>query len=365
MYSFEERDPSIPNDLMVELAVPYLLLDGLRSVPDDSLLFSCLPFPNSSLRATTRAFPDFDVSMLTPEELAVLRVAQEGADLTTILSELGGDSHNILRLCGALSVLGFLELETDQGGHEDIDEKITTAFEQTERMSESQILDVDPGTERRNIERAYILKRLEWTQIFELAKGHPELEFKVLEIQFRLAAAYHRLLVDGNSRPERRNLHGTIPSQTSGMDVSAFQIVEEAEKSDPDVSKKKDVLSVEKTLLNTVKTHFKSKDWDAAIPLLFKLVEMAPQNAAYRGFLAKAMFKHPTMRKDAEAHFLEAIQLKPLDPKLHMWLGLYYKSSGQTLRAATAFRTTLELDPNNAVAKKYFLTEDSDGHIVC
>jgi hypothetical protein len=43
IYSFEERAPSIPNDLMIELAVPYLLLDGLRSVSDDRLLFpACL-----------------------------------------------------------------------------------------------------------------------------------------------------------------------------------------------------------------------------------------------------------------------------------------------------------------------------------
>jgi hypothetical protein len=365
IYSFEERDPSIPSDLRVELAVPYLLLEGLRSVPDDSLLFSCLPFPKTNLRATTRAFPDFDVSMLNPEELAVLRVAQEGADLTTILSEVGGDSHNILRLCGALSVLGFLELETDPCGSEDINHKITTAFEQTEKMTESQILEAAPGAERGVVERAYTLKRLEWTQIFELVKGHTELEYKVLEIQFRLAAAYHRLLVDGNPRLEKKTPQDPPPSQIAGTDVSAFKIVDETEKSDPGVSMKKDAVSVEKTLLSTVKTHFKSKDWDAAIPLLFKLVEMAPQNAAYRGFLAKAMFKHPELRKDAETHFLEAIQLTPLDPTLHMWLGLYYKSAGQALRAATAFRTALELDPDNAVAKKYFLTEDSEGHIVC
>jgi tetratricopeptide (TPR) repeat protein len=330
-------------------------------VPDDSILFSCLPFPNSNLRATTRAFPDFDVSVLTPEELAVLRVAREGADLTTILSEVGGDAHNVLRLCGALSVLGFLELETNETGQEDITERITTAFAKTENMTESQILEVNPGAERGVIERAYTLKRLEWTQMFELVKGHPELEYKVLEIQFRFAAAYHRLLIDGG----QKILQDSGRPEVAGTEASGFKILEEAEKGTLRISEKKDNVSVEKKILNTVKAHFKAKNWDAAIPLLSKLVEMAPQNAAYRGFLAKAMFKHPTMRSNAEAHFLEAIQLTPLDPKLHMWLGLYYKSSGQALRAATAFRTALELDPENSVAKRYFLTEDSEGHIVC
>jgi tetratricopeptide (TPR) repeat protein len=121
----------------------------------------------------------------------------------------------------------------------------------------------------------------------------------------------------------------------------------------------------EREILNSVRLYFKDRNWDAAIPLLFKLVDLDPKNASYRGFLAKAMFKHPTLRDQAEPQFLEAIQLRPLDAKLHMWLGLYYRSFGQSTRATTAFRTALELDPNNAVAKKYLLRGDSENEALC
>jgi hypothetical protein len=354
IYSFEERSPSIPNDLMVELAIPYLLLDGLRSVPDDRMLFSCLPFPRSKLRSTTRPFSTFDVRMLAPEELAVLRAAQDGVPLETILSEVGGDTRNVLRLCGALSVLGFLEIDKEEEGQDDLGAIITTTFDQTESMTEIQTLEVEPGAGFADIERAYTLKRLEWSRIHHLVKGDPDLESKASEIQFRLAAAYHRLLDDEQPLPVKRK---TVYPQESSR-------VEADPKSRTEAKNPFDRVK-ERELLDAVKVHFKAQNWGAAIPVLFELVEMAPKNARYRGFLAKAMFKHPAMREKAERHFLEAIQIKPLDPKLHMWLGVYYKSLGQDTRATVAFRTTLELDPDNSVAKKFLLDEESESIILC
>jgi hypothetical protein len=359
IYSFEERSPSIPNDLMVELAIPYLLLDGLRSVSDDRLLFSCLPLPRSNLRATTRPFSNFDVGMLTPEELAVLRVAREGASLETILSEVSVDTRNVLRSCGALSVLGFLEIETDQEGQEDLSAIITTTFDRTEITTASQTLDLNPGAGSAEIERAYTLKRLEWSQIHDLVKGDPDLEPKTSEIQFRLAAAYHRLLDDEQPRVAKKK---AVRSSEPGHKAAGPKSQKRAK--NPSASETTNQAK-ERELLNTVKAYFKAQDWGAAIPVLFKLVEMAPKKACYRGFLAKAMFKHPTTRKKAERHFLEAIQITPLDPKLHMWLGLYYRSFGQAARATIAFRTALELDPDNPVAKKYLLKGESENKTVC
>jgi hypothetical protein len=358
IYSFEERVPSIPNDLMIELAVPYLLLDGLRSVSDDRLLFSCLPFPISNLRVKTRGFSNFDVTALTPEELTVLRIAREGINLETILSEVGGDTYSVLRLCGALSLLGFLELENAPERHEDVRQTIMNTFDRTERMSESQILETPPAADRDTIERAYALKRLEWSQIQELAKADPSLEHQVYEIQFRLAAAYHRLLLEQQPRAEEKKV-----SVSTGLSIPASTPpkpaigVKDAGPGSTTVTSG----TRETDLLDGVKARFQAQDWEGAIPLLHELIDLAPRNASYRGFLAKAMFKHPFMRRKAERHFLEAVRLSPRDPKLHMWLGLYYKASGKRARAANAFRMTLDLDPNNPVAKKYLLKLDHAG----
>jgi len=110
-------------------------------------------------------------------------------------------------------------------------------------------------------------------------------------------------------------------------------------------------------LFRDVKLHFQVRDWDGAISLLFELVELAPDNAAYHGMLAKAMLRHPVMRKNAERHFIEALRLAPQDADLHFWLGLYYKTFGLKSRAETEFRTTLRIDPHHEGARKYMTGE--------
>ena len=108
----------------------------------------------------------------------------------------------------------------------------------------------------------------------------------------------------------------------------------------------------ESRLLRDVKLHFRMRDWEGAVPLLQQLVEISPGKALYRGMLARAMSRHPAMRKEAEEYFVEALRLSPQDPELHYWLGIYYKSFGLKARAVTEFRTTLRINPKHEGARK-------------
>jgi tetratricopeptide (TPR) repeat protein len=112
--------------------------------------------------------------------------------------------------------------------------------------------------------------------------------------------------------------------------------------------------------LRGVQFHVSVEDWEGAVPLLGDLVKLEPRNASYRGILAKAMFKHPFLRHHAEKHFLEAVRLSPRDTDLHIWLGLYYRSSGKGLRAEKEFRTALALDPNMEQAKELLSKVESE-----
>jgi tetratricopeptide (TPR) repeat protein len=69
--------------------------------------------------------------------------------------------------------------------------------------------------------------------------------------------------------------------------------------------------------------------------------------------LARAMARHPVMRKDAERHFIEALRLAPQDADLHFSLGLYYKSFGMHSRAQHGFRTAIRINPHHEDAKKH------------
>ncbi len=116
----------------------------------------------------------------------------------------------------------------------------------------------------------------------------------------------------------------------------------------------------EARLLRDVKLHFKLQDWEGVVPLLEQLVQISPGSALYRGMLARAMSRHPVMRKNAEEHFIEALRLAPHDAELHYWLGLYYKSFGLKSRAYTEFRTTLRIEPHHQGARKQFASDRKD-----
>jgi tetratricopeptide (TPR) repeat protein len=105
-----------------------------------------------------------------------------------------------------------------------------------------------------------------------------------------------------------------------------------------------------------VKLHFQVRDWEHAVSLLYELVELEPREAVHHGMLARAMARHPVMRKDAERHFIEALRLAPQNADLHFSLGLYYKSFAMHARAQTEFRTALRIRPQHEGAKKHLST---------
>jgi Flp pilus assembly protein TadD len=106
-------------------------------------------------------------------------------------------------------------------------------------------------------------------------------------------------------------------------------------------------------LQRDVKLHFQVRDWEHAVSLLYELVELEPADASHHGMLARAMARHPVMRKDAERHFIEALRLAPQNADLHFSLGLYYKSFTMHARAQTEFRTALRIRPQHEGAKKH------------
>ncbi len=109
-------------------------------------------------------------------------------------------------------------------------------------------------------------------------------------------------------------------------------------------------------LLRDVKLHFQVRDWEHAVSLLYELVELDPEDAKHHGMLARAMARHPVMRKDAERHFIEALRLAPQDADLHYSLGLYYKSFGMHSRAQHEFRIAIRINPRHEDAKKHMST---------
>jgi len=301
-------------------------------------------------------------------------------------------------------------------------QEILMEFDRLDRASEKELLGLDGAAgqpDQANIQEAFEARQADWQKKRAMVEAQHTLVTKVEVIQGRLAKAYERMLEERKQRasepsnePMRTEVDEeafAVPTEQTlppldeelfeeiGIDVSsdevmttASELVDTQPPEDPEALSKvgKDVDSradeterepearsrrpatpligaarVERVrqLNRDVKLHFQVRDWEHAVSLLYELVELEPGEPQHHGMLARAMARHPVMRKDAERHFIEALRLAPQNADLHFSLGLYYKSFGMHSRAQTEFRTALRIRPQHEGAKKHLSTGGRGG----
>jgi tetratricopeptide (TPR) repeat protein len=286
-------------------------------------------------------------------------------------------------------------------------QEILMEFDKLDRTSGPELLAVTDLAKDGDLETAFEKRRSDWEERRAMVSNEHTLVAKIDVIQERLRLAYERLR---NSPPEEAPAEASVVEEPAeetpepalpplneelfdeiGMEdlmapsdaepaaeqeapaleaetgaeleivESGAAIVEnevdvvEASPAKPEKAALYGAARVERVrqLLRDVKLHFQVRDWEHAVSLLFELVELEPDSASHHGMLARAMARHPVMRKDAERHFIEALRLAPQDADLHHSLGLYYKSFGMHSRAQHEFRTAVRIHPNHEEAKKH------------
>jgi curved DNA-binding protein CbpA len=87
-----------------------------------------------------------------------------------------------------------------------------------------------------------------------------------------------------------------------------------------------------------------------AIQHLQEAVRLDPAKASYHRLLGQSLMKNPHWQKDAEEHFLTALELDELDTECRLALGDIYAQAGMESRAKQMYTEVLELDPDNQEA---------------
>jgi tetratricopeptide (TPR) repeat protein len=278
-------------------------------------------------------------------------------------------------------------------------QEILMEFDRLDRASEQELLHVDGPLEEERLRQAFEKRRTEWENKRALVEAQSTLIAKVDVIQARLEKAYRQMVEEKRAAalenqveeveeeepptevlepptaetlpPLNEDLFEEVgidltsastpaPTETGGND----EVVEEELSQSPSstsVSPSSQLYGAARVervrqLLRDVKLHFQVRDWEHAVSLLYELVELEPKESKHHAMLARAMARHPVMRKDAERHFIDALRLAPQDADLHYSLGLYYKSFGMHARAQTEFRTCLRINPRHEGATKHIST---------
>ncbi|MBZ5536443.1 MAG: DnaJ domain-containing protein [Acidobacteriia bacterium] len=89
-----------------------------------------------------------------------------------------------------------------------------------------------------------------------------------------------------------------------------------------------------------------------ALPYFRDAANLQASNAEYLSFLARTLSQVPQFRKEAEDHFLKAVDLEPENPSHFLALGNFYKEINLPSRARRAYEQALERDPSNEIAKE-------------
>jgi Flp pilus assembly protein TadD len=273
-------------------------------------------------------------------------------------------------------------------------QEILMEFDKLDRTPEPELLAVAGVSEETDLDAAFEKRRSEWDEKRAMVANERTLVAKIEVIQERLRLAYERLkggqeeavevtaaveeepqmfeagveqalpplneeLFDEIGMEDMMDSAAVATEKEPAANETSVESVERAEAPAARPDRPAPVLygsaRVERVrqLLRDVKLHFQVRDWEHAVSLLYELVDLEPDSAQHHAMLARAMARHPVMRKDAERHFIEALRLAPQDADLHFSLGLYYKSFGMHSRAQHEFRTALRINPHHEDAKKH------------
>lgn len=92
---------------------------------------------------------------------------------------------------------------------------------------------------------------------------------------------------------------------------------------------------------------FEHEHYARAEVYLKEAVTLKPEVARYRIMLGRALAKNPKHRKDAEEHFLKAIELDPKNALHYVELGKLYKEANLMTRAQKLFEQALQRNPTS------------------
>jgi hypothetical protein len=345
-YCFEAIAPEASSPLRVGLSVSPLLLKGLRSVDDGKLILKALPPASTVVRVAAAPSYRLDRSRLSPSERAVLELAGDGTEIGDIIRKCSASPTPMtksaaFRSCFALLCLGLLEPVPDNGAPveptastpaapagDSCRELIEEQYERLAAVSETDLLGLRSDAPLVQIEQAYESLKSEWKEV-RGQTADPVLLEKIDAIEFRLAAAFAALKVE-KERPPATTASPSPSPAPSPEDFARRRRIEQLER-DSDL-------------------HLQVKDWGGAVTLLQELVSLVPGQPSYHSMLGRAKQHHPSLRKNAEQHFIEAVMLAPDDVRFRLELARYYAAVGNRSRALAEIQAVLTLEPEQPEA---------------
>jgi tetratricopeptide (TPR) repeat protein len=246
---------------------------------------------------------------------------------------------------GPFRVSDLVRSHADQQTMERIQTRsIRQKYEEVRRQSPHEVLGVQAGASRAEVERAYEQLKLQFGRERLVPKVREELRTEVSVIESRLVEAF--LMLTQPSRPRRPVRREQQPRPEA---VEARDLAVRVELDKPQSKLEADKATrVADQYYAKARASVREGDLHNAIQYGKLAISHNPSDARYYALIADCQVRNPEARwqRMAEENYRRATQLDPWNPDYWVCLGRLYKRRGMRLRARRNFEEALKLVPN-------------------
>lgn len=361
----------------VKLPLLPLIFEAVRRITNPEIIHRGLKGTDKVIRLTSHLETKVEAVFLKPEEAFVLSRIESSARISEILqiSPLGLETTQ-KTLYGFIAT-GIAEFAPEGGSKR---EAPIPAASRAYRSSSApsfrpEAIDVQEESEAEDMESVQsdvflMLDKAKTNNYYDLlcvsATASPD---EIKKSYYSLAKKYHPDRYHQSKSEDLKNALEVIfstlaqaydtlkvPATRGSYDAKVFRLETPAGSPDKPAPAASPSIAAHQKLADLNyrqgRGQYDQQDYWSAIQAFRQSVRMEPEVARYRYWLAMALSKNTKWRREAEEHFLKAIELEQFNSEYYVGLGLLYKEAGMQKRAESQLKQALQVNPGNKGAQE-------------
>jgi hypothetical protein len=337
----------IKRDIEVDLSLPEILVLASRRAANSARAFGakelhqCVLSPNTS---ETMEHPDLPLNQYEALACSLVRGPTLAKNILMQISAGNAKPEELLRRLLLLGLISADLPEPSTGGELGSPSGDDILLEHMESLLHSfeiagfyEILSVPSDASEDQIKEAYHKLAKQYHPDHYHSKEHGAAIRKTVEKLFTYITGAYSTLGDPASRASYDATRSVKDSRVKATLEARAAVEEDKEK-------------MADTLFIMGRIAFQKRDYAKAVEHLKKCVWLLPDVAKYHHFLGIAQAENPKLRKEAEQHFLRALELDSTSVATRVSLGKLYLGVNLPRKADAQLREALRWEPGNAEA---------------